>query len=1036
MSQGSGTEPSTEDEPALIFGSFCVETAKRLWRDGQLVEIRPRPLAMLRYLAERPHQLVTKEELLKRLWPGIYVTKTVLKVCMSEIRQALADNASRPQFIQTVGTEGYRFIAPIATTPPVPSSQFPVPSSQFPVPSSESEGRVQQLTTDNWQLTTLFVGREQELARMHTAFARAQRGERQIMFVSGEAGIGKTTVVDRFLDQVRTNGHAQIGRGQCIEQHGSGEAYLPVLEALGQLCREPGGEQVVAVLRRYAPMWLVQLPGVLETRQLEVLQRQVYGSSRERMLREFVEALDLVGTKTTVVLVLEDLQWSDISTLELLAYLAQRRGRAQVLVLGTYRSADVVASGHPLRRVVQELHGHGQCEDLALELLSEEEVEEYLRRRFPGSPAVTALSPVISRRTDGNALFTVNFVDYLIQQGVIVEADGQWQMRADTATIQGLVPETVQRLIVKQVEGLSKEEQRLLEVASVVGITFTAAEVAGVTGRTVEDVEEVYENLASLEQFIEVQGITEWPDRTLTARYSFRHALYQHVVYERIGQVQRVRLHRQLGEWLARTYGERAGEIAVELAVHCEEGRNYQQAVRYRQQAGETALRRNAYQEAQQHLTQGVELLQTLPDTQERKQQELALRIPLNAVLLATHGLAATELEQNLQRARELCREVSDPVRLVPVLIGLTRLHMMRADRAETEELMEQERRLLERIDDPASLVQLYTQIGTAEMVRGAHVRAREYHRHALNLDDPEAHRLQVFSFGGDPKVVALAISGWSLCLSGWLEQAWSHAEQGIIRAEELSHPLSLIVALLHAAHVRQFRGELDQAGDLAQRFVALRHKHSFALYAAWGPMTQGSILVQRGELAEGIALLTTGLAQYRAMGSQTLLPYFLSFLAEGYLRLGQAEEGMQVVLEALHLTETIFDRFWEAELHRLQGEISLAQSRVRSLASSLQKGSKFKVRGSQSAAVNPHSAFRIPHSEAEACFHKAIEVACQQDAKSLELRAVMSLARLWQSQDKKAEARQRLAEIYGWFTEGFDTADLRDSKALLEELA
>ena len=267
MSQGSGTEPSTEGEPALIFGSFCVETAKRLWRDGQLVEIRPRPLAMLRYLAERPHQLVTKEELLKRLWPGIYVTKTVLKVCAREIRQALADDASRPQFIQTVGTEGYRFIAPIATTPPVPSSQFPVPSS-------ESEGRVQQLTTDNWQLTTLFVGREQELARMHTAFARAQRGERQIVFVTGEAGIGKTTLVDRFLDQVRTNGHAQIGRGQCIEQHGSGEAYLPVLEALGQLCREPGEEQqTIAVLRRYAPMWLVQLPSVLETRQLEALQR-------------------------------------------------------------------------------------------------------------------------------------------------------------------------------------------------------------------------------------------------------------------------------------------------------------------------------------------------------------------------------------------------------------------------------------------------------------------------------------------------------------------------------------------------------------------------------------------------------------------------------------------------------------------------------------------------------------------------------------------------------------------------------------------
>jgi len=211
------------------------------------------------------------------------------------------------------------------------------------------------------KLETLFVGRAQELARLHAAFARAQRGERQLTFVSGEAGIGKTTLVDCFLAQARASGHVWIGRGQCIEQQGPGEAYLPVLEALGQLCRERHGEQVIAVLRRYAPMWLVQLPGLLEPGELEALQRQVHGSSRERMLREFVEALDILAAETVVVLVVEDLHWSDVSTLELLAYLAQRRGRARLQVIGTYRSAEVVASGHPLRRLVQGLHGHGQC---------------------------------------------------------------------------------------------------------------------------------------------------------------------------------------------------------------------------------------------------------------------------------------------------------------------------------------------------------------------------------------------------------------------------------------------------------------------------------------------------------------------------------------------------------------------------------------------------------------------------------------------------------------------------------------------------
>jgi len=1038
MGQETETETAIIGEATLSFGPFHIEAAKQLWRGDQLVEIRPRPLAMLRYLADRPNRLVTKEELLKRLWPGIYVTKTVLKVCVREIRQALGDDATTPKYIETVGTQGYRFIAPLAAAPPVFSSQLPVPSTD------KAGATISQLATGNWSLTTRaqqlptpFVGRVRELASLRAAFARAQGGKQQVVFVGGEAGIGKTTLVDRFLDQLRISGPVRIGRGQCIEQHGAGEAYLPILEALGQLCRNPGGEQVIALLRRYAPTWVVQLPGLLEASELEALQRQVQGNSRERMLREFVEALELLTANAVLVLVLEDLQWSDPSTVELLASVAQRRGAARVCIVGTYRSADVVASGHPLRRLVQELHGHGQCEEAVLELLTEEEVAEYLERRFPNSPAVRALSAAIYTRTDGNALFTVSFVDYLLQQGHIVEINGRWEAPADLAVLQRLVPKTVQRLIAKQLEELSRKEQLLLEVASVGGLSFTAAEAAGVTGRPLEDIEEVYEELAGQERFIEVQGISEWPDRTLTARYQFRHALVQHVVYERIGKAQRVRSHRQLGEWLATAYGERVREIASELAVHFEDGRDHSRAVRYCQQAGENALRRNAYREARQHLTHGLTLLQTLPDTPERAQQELALRIPFNAVLLATQGLSATELEQNLRRARELCRAVDDPVQLVPILAGLARLHMVRADRVETEELMEQERRLIARLDDLSSLVQLHTHLGTAELVRGAPARAREHHEQVLNLYDPMAHAALSFSFSVDPAALALIMSGVSLCLSGWPEQAWSRAERGIARANELAHPFSLANVLAHAVWVRQFRGEFAQAWALIQTLVALGREHGFAPDVTRGTMDQGSVLVQRGELAEGVKLLTEGLAQYRATGSRVVLPRFLSFLAEAYGQQGAVEEGLKVIDEAIHLTETTFDRFWAAEVYRIKGELTLAQSSVQTNQKSKGKGQKkLSVVSLRSSVPSPQHLTPNPQTEAEACFVKAIEIARQQEAKSLELRAVMSLARLWQRQGKKAEARQRLAEIHGWFTEGFDTVDLREAKALLAELS
>ena len=565
-------------ERALCFGPFRVEASKRLWHGDRPVELRPRPLAMLRYLAERSPALVTKEELLKRLWPNIYVTKTVLKVCVREIRQALADDATSPQYLETVGTQGYRFIAPLT---PAPRGASP----QVSVARPASAGHVQPLATDLWKLGTPFVGREQELMMLQAAFKQAQAGQRQVVFIVGEAGIGKTTLVDRFLEQVRSSQSVRIGRGQCIEHHGAGEAYLPILDALGHLCRDSEGEQVITLLRRYAPMWILQLPGTLEASEVEILQRQTQGSGRERMLREFVDAIERLTADRVLVLVLEDLQWSDPSTVELLLSLAQRRGPARVCVVSTYRSADVVASGHPLRRVVQELESHGQCEEAALELLTEEEVTEYLGRRFPDSPAVHALNPAIYNRTDGNALFTVSFVDYLLQQGHLVESNGRWEVRIDLASIQRLVPKTVQRLIAKQFEELSRKEQHLLEVASVSGMHFTAAEVAGVTGYPLEDIEDVYKELASGERFIEVQGITEWPNYTLTAHYRFRHALYQRVLYERIGELPRARLHRRLREWLATAYGERACEIAAELAVPCEEGRNYRRAVHYRQQA-------------------------------------------------------------------------------------------------------------------------------------------------------------------------------------------------------------------------------------------------------------------------------------------------------------------------------------------------------------------------------------------------------------------------------------------------------------------
>lgn len=344
---------------ALLFPPFRLDsTEERLWRDSQAISLRRKTFAMLRYLVEHAGQLVTKDELLAAVWPGTVVTEGLLSGCINELRKALDDDPKSPHFIETVHGRGYRWIAPLTTAPPIQSPRSKVQSPQ--------------LTTENWQLASPLVGRETELTQLHEWLEKVLRGERQVVFVTGEPGIGKTTTVDAFLAQVVTSGHVQsleappsslllVGRGQCIEHYGAGEAYLPVLEALGRLCRAQAGQDLITLLKQHAPTWLVQMPTLLADTELEAVQRRVQGATQERMLREMADALEvLTGVGTThasslLILVLEDLHWSDVSTLDLLAFLARRREPARLLVIGTYRPVEMVSPEHPLRAVTQEL---------------------------------------------------------------------------------------------------------------------------------------------------------------------------------------------------------------------------------------------------------------------------------------------------------------------------------------------------------------------------------------------------------------------------------------------------------------------------------------------------------------------------------------------------------------------------------------------------------------------------------------------------------------------------------------------------------
>src|SRR5262245_26265101 len=614
----------TEDS-VLWFENFRIDLGNEcLWRGSEMLALTPKAFAVLRYLVEHPGQLVSKAALFKAVWPNTAVGEAVLTVGIGELRKAFGDDPQAPRFIETVHRRGYRFLGKVASEQG--SAGSPPPAS---LPRSH-------LAAGNWHPATRIVGREAELAQLHGWLEKALGGERHLVFVTGEPGIGKTTIVEAFLEQVATWNRCWIGQGQCIEHYGVGEAYLPVFTILGQLCRAPEASQLREILSHYAPTWLVQMPGLLEAAAFEAIQRRTQGATRERMLRELAEVVEALTAEQPLVLVLEDLHWSDYATLDLLSFIARRRQPARLLVIGTYRPTDVAIREHPLEALTQDLQMHGQCEELSLGLLPEAAIEEYLTLALPNRQLPDTLAGALHRRTSGNPLFLVNVIQDWISREVLIEVEGQWKLHGAVEEATGTVPPSLRRLIERQLTGLSPPDRQVLEAASVVGEEFSAAVIAAVEGEEVEAVEERYEGMVRRVQVLETRGSAAWPDGTVTACYGFAHALYQEVLYERVSAGGRARLHRQIGRRREGAYGVQTEEIATELAVHFERGREYKRAVQYLEQAARKALRRSAPREAIHHLTTALRLLQTLPETPERAQQELTLQTSLGLALTTT----------------------------------------------------------------------------------------------------------------------------------------------------------------------------------------------------------------------------------------------------------------------------------------------------------------------------------------------------------------------------------------------------------------
>ncbi|HET9711993.1 MAG TPA: AAA family ATPase [Pyrinomonadaceae bacterium] len=605
----------------LEFGAFRFDEANEcIWEGENPIPLRPKPYAILKYLIERPKLLVTKQQLLDDVWPETFVSDAVLKDCIRQLREALRDDAKSPTYIETAHRRGYRFIAPVAELKEQ-SVASQTHSAAAATPSFIPYPSPQPLPPPNVNV----LGRESALECLHKWLSDAVSSNSQIVFVTGEAGIGKTTVVDAFLAQAKSANKVFIARGNCLEQYGAGEAYLPVFDSLRRLARTRGPE-LIEILRRHAPSWLVQMPGLTTASEREMLQEEVAGVTRERMLREIAEALEALTAQIPLILVLEDLHWCDYSTLDLISYLARGHYAPRLLLIGTYRPVEIIVMDHPLKDVKRELQIHKLCHELPLEYLSPAAVAEFLNLRFPGHEFPPRLASMIHRRTEGNPLFIVNVMDYLVDAQIVTEVDDTWKLRVDLDEAELGVPENLRNMIEKHIERLTPEEQRILEGASVVGMDCSAAAMSAGLAEDIVRIEEVCDALARRHSFLLPAYLAALPDGTITPRYRFIHALYLNVLYNRVAPTRRSQIHGRIGERGEAAYGDSVSEIAAELAVHFEQSRDLPRAVKYLQMAAENAAGRSAHREAIALAKRGLELLKSLPDSSQFAEQQSKLR--------------------------------------------------------------------------------------------------------------------------------------------------------------------------------------------------------------------------------------------------------------------------------------------------------------------------------------------------------------------------------------------------------------------------
>ncbi len=950
------------------FDRFELDEANaRLLRDGTAVALPPTPFKVLCALVREPGSLLTTNALLDAVWGHQFVTDSVLRTAISELRTALDDDARKPRFIETVSRRGYRFIVAPSAIPAAPGVQ----------PNVSGLAAV---------YAPHFIGRAEPLSRLRRAWDIACSGKRAIVWIAGEPGIGKTTLIERFIASL---GDVACARGQCVEHYGTGEPYLPVLEALSELSRNDS--TLVPLLRAVAPTWLLQLPWLSTPDEREELRRELAGVSPDRMLREMGEVLDRSGERRPLLLVTEDLHWSDRATIQLVDYVARRRGNARIMWLASFRLAEVVALDHPLIPLRHELRLHGLCEEIVLDPFSESEVGDYVVERSPAIPIDEAFVRALHERTDGVPLFVASVMTEVITRA----AQGGDDTAAGSQLAQIAVPENLADIIEHYIAKLTSDQRLVLSAAAVCGIEFCISTISGALERDAAGVGQTCDELAR-EQLWLVAPRAAGGSNAGEVPYSFRHALFRQVLYERTNPSVRSQLHRKVGTTLERERAAGTPVATSELAMHFELGRDPMTALRYYAEAAQAALAHLSPAECISLTERALTLLEQTPEGTDRNALEITLA--------TLHGVSAThvygmspEAKSSFQRAYSLLADIPEHSMRRQLLHGFGFVLSLRADYAEALAVAERAEVLSSATNDPILVLATCIVHGEVDQLQGRSRAAGTWIERGLAAAEP-LERAPAEIFVADPQVTLLGLLGIHLLHSGFVEQGRARLERAHARARLLGWPNTRLVALWFDALFEVRLGNAQRVAALADEMRALVDESEVAQGRTACRWFRGWADARMGQPRDGYRRIREAYEDNTRLGMLAGASEVLGYATEALVLAGEWDDAQHELEEALQVADTLGERVYLPQLFLMQAAIA-------------------RGRGDRAAA--------------DAAIRRAIAEARAQEAPWLEL---MALIELCDHHSATAKDRRALAALVDQLPEALNTPAAGKARALLDK--